>query len=893
MNKNILPPKLPLRFFRWYCHPDYREDIEGDLLERFERRMNEKAVNAAKWGFFTDVMRLFRPGIIRSLEGNYRLNQYAMFKNYFKVGFRNILKYKLFSFINVFGLAVAMSICMLIMLMLADQKSYDQFHKKKDRTYRILSKMPRSMTPNASSPFPLAASMRENYAFVEDATHLVPRVGGDVMYGQKNQVIRGYFADSSFFNVFSFDLEKGNKNTALDMPNSMIISREIADLLFADENPIGKRVEFIDRALHIMDFDDGSITGSNPVDWGSFTITGVLDGQKHKSHLKFDVLVSGTSLQALYNQGKLRDLSNYWEWYSYCYTYVVLNRDIKEGDLANALDELVIKHYADLENIRGLKLIPQALNNITPGKFAGNPPSLRLPIEAYYFLGFLALVIIISACLNYTNLSIARALTRGKEIGIRKVNGANRGNLILQFLSESVITVFIALIMANLLLMLIKPAFTGLWANQYLNFDLSGNIVVYFLFLAFALFTGLAAGTYPALHLSRFKPVSILKNPGKEGSGKFSFLKLLSIFQFVVSLFFITTSILIAKQFKHFIEFEYGFETENIINIPLQGNDYQRLSNVLSAVPGVSVVSGSEYIPATAGGHGIGIRKLGSKEKHTHFQILAADSNFVHNLGLKIVAGNNLPPVDKSDRFILVNEAAVKALGYQSPTEILGQSFEANTHRDQLEVIGIMDDFRFRAPFEDDKIAPLMIRNQLKSFNYINAKIASSDISGTVSKLEDKWQQIDMAHPFKYQFFDDQLANANRWIGDIVSIIGFIAFLAITIACLGMLGMTIYTTERRTKEVGIRKVLGARDLNITFLLSRKFLGIILTAICIGIPLSFVVNGLWLQNFPNRVDFGFDVMSLGTLILLILSLITIGSQTFIASRRDPVQSLKHE
>ena len=816
-----------------------------------------------------------------------------MFKNYFKVGFRNILKYKAFSFINVFGLSVAMSICMLIILMLADQSSYDQFHDKKDRTYRILSKIKSSATANASSPFPLASTIREDYSLIEEATHLVPRVGGDLTYGQKNQEIRGFFADSSFFKVFGFELEKGNKHNALDKPNSMIITSEIAALLFAEENPLGKRVEFTDRNLLLIHFDVGGAAGSNPVDWGSFIITGVLDVKQYKSHLKFDVLISGASLPTLYNQGKLPDRTDNWQQYSYCYTYVVLNPDNNKQDIAASLDDLVSRKYADFENLRDLKLIPQSLNNITPGKFVGNPPSLRLPIEAYYFLGFLALIIMISACFNYSNLSIARALTRAKEIGVRKVNGAKRGNLITQFLSESIITVLLALIMASVLLLLIKPAFEALWANEYLNFDLSGNLVVYFIFLCFALFIGLLAGAYPAIYLSGFIPVRALKNLQNMRSGKLRIRKVLSVSQFIISLFFIITSILIAKQFRHFLAFDYGFDSETIVNIPMQGNSYQRLTNQLSTVPGVTGVSASEYILATSGGHGIGIKRLDSEEEFMHFEILPADSGFISGHGLKIIAGKNLQAAGKSNRFVLINEAAVKALGYQFPSEILGQNLEANTHEEKLEVIGVIRDFKFRAPFEDDKIGPFMIRNQPEYFTYINVKITSYDVSGTLSKLEDKWKEIDQIHSFKYRFFDDQLAEANQWIGDIISIVGFIAFLAVTIACLGMLGMAIYTTERRTREVGIRKAFGAQNLDITFLLSRGFVNILLIAICIGVPLSFVINNLWLQNLPNRVDLGLDTALLGTLILTVLGLITVGSQTVIASRRNPVDSLKHE
>ena len=383
-----------------------------------------------------------------------------MFRNYLKVGLRNIFKYKVFSFINVFGLAVAMSVGMLIILMLADQQSYDQFHAKKDRIYRVLSHEKGSAVPNATSPFPLAAALPE-YAAVEEATHLIPKAGGDATYGEKSVEMRGFFADSSFFRVFSFDLIAGDKRRALNQPNAMVITRERAEALFGDQEAVGRRVEFTNRGLRLLKFDFVSDPGTSPADWGSFTVTGVIDPGQYKSHIKFDMLVSAASLPALYRQEKVTDYTGDWHQYAQCYTYVLLKPESSELDLATSLDDLVAHQYADAEELAGLKLVPQSLDVIGVGHFVGNPLSLRLPIEAYYFLGFLALIILLSASLNYTNLSIARALTRAKEIGVRKVTGAKRRDLIYQFLSESVLTVLFALALAYLLLTVVKSAFHG------------------------------------------------------------------------------------------------------------------------------------------------------------------------------------------------------------------------------------------------------------------------------------------------------------------------------------------------------------------------------------------------------------------------------------------------
>ncbi len=887
-----VPPRFAKHLILFFLKDDLAEEVQGDLEEKFYVTCARKSHFRASVNYWYQVLHYMRPFAFKN-SALLTLIHFGMFETYFKTGWRNILKYKAFSFINIFGLALAMSVCMLIMLMLNDQNSYDQFHKNKDRTFRVLSKIRKSASPNASSPVPLARTMVTDYTVAEAATHLLPGVGGDAVYGQRSVELRGYFADSSFFRVFSFDLENGDVSRALNTPNAMVISSEVASVLFQGEDPVGKRIEFSDRGLKLNRIDFGSEINSTPVDWGGFVISGVLDTKKFKSHLKFDVLLSAASLPALHKEGKVPDFSDNWERYSFGYTYVILMPGKTQEDLNASLKDVVARNYANVEHLKGLRLIPQNLNDITPGIFVGNPSSFQLPVEAYYFLGFLALAIMISACLNYTNLSVARAITRSKEIGVRKVSGAKRTNLMVQFLSESVINAFLALLMAGVLLILLKPAFMKLWVNQYLNFDLQGHGFIYLMFLAFALLIGLIAGIFPAFHLSKYSPVAALKNLGTERRGKLSIRKLLTVSQLVISLFFIVTSLLIAKQFRHFLEFQYGFNSHNIVNIPLQGNNVTVLSNELGSMPGVASISACEFIPATAMTNGTGVRKSGSENDYTSFEHLRVDENFIENLELTIVAGKNLQAYENGDRFILVNETASKRLGFSSASEAVGQILDVSAYSEPMVVIGVIKDFRFQTPVMEDQIGPLLFRNQPEQFNYLNVRVASDDLKSTLAGLEQKWKAVDPVHSFKYQFFDDQLVKVNQWMGDLVSIIGFIGFLAIIIACLGLLGMAMYTTERRTKEVGIRKVLGAADSSIVLLLSRGFLTLLLIAVLVSAPLTYFLNNLWLQTFPNRVEFGPGIMLTGCAILFTLGLLTIGSQTFRATRKNPVDSLKIE
>ena len=474
-----------------------------------------------------------------------------------------------------------------------------------------------------------------------------------------------------------------------------------------------------------------------------------------------------------------------------------------------------------------------------------------------------------------------------------KVSGAKRKNLVFQFLNESILTTLLALVMAVNLLIVVKSAFMNLWLNRYLNFDLQESFSVYLVFTGLAVFIGFLAGVFPALSLSKYNPVKVLKNIESLRPGKLGLRKILSVSQLVVSLFFIVTSILMYNQIQHFFAFEYGFTSENIVNIELQGNDYRILSNELSSVPGVSTISASEYLPATGVSHSKGLKKTDSEE-FTEVAILAADENFIDNLELNIVAGRNLPATaESSEHFILVNETAAKKFGYEEASQIVGQVFLMESAEDPVEVIGVIEDFYFQSAMIADEIGPFMLLNQPDEFIYANLKIVSSDLKGVIANLEGKWNSMDPVHPFKYHFFDEQVAVLNQALGDLLSILGFIAFLAVTIACLGLLGMAMYNTERRRKEIGIRKVLGAAEATIVLLLSKDFLKMLLISIFIAAPLSYFANNAWLQNFPNRVEFGFGTVFLGSVILLSVGLITIGSQTLKAAGSNPVDSLRME
>lgn len=814
-----------------------------------------------------------------------------MLKNYFSVSWRNLLKYKVFSSINLFGLALAMSVCLLIILMLTDQSRYDRFHEKQNRIYRILSYAEGSRQPYATSPLPLASSLKEEYPIIEETTTLTPAVGGDAIYNNKIAEMRGYFASPSFFRVFSFQLDQGNASSALSEPNTVVISRELAYQLFGYESPIGKTLEFSDRQLPFPQEIEGLESPS--VNWGLFTVTGVIDEAKCKSHLHFDALVSAATLLRLVQEKKIEDRIGDWEWYFKSYTYALLREDKSLSDLQIALSDLVSHKYAGVtsEQVKGFVLMPQPISEIQLGLMA-NDTNNRMPRIGYYFLAFLALIIMLLACLNYTNLSIARALTRVKEIGIRKVTGASRSALVVQFLCESILTSLLALTLAIGFLRIVALGFKGLWVNQYLQFELPLTVEAVLLFVGFAVAIGLLAGFYPAIHLSSHQPVKVLRGAGNFKVGKMGMRKVLSIVQFVVSLLFITTAILIHNQFQHYMNFDYGFRSANMVNIELQGVNDQQLAIELNKVKGVVSTAASDFIPAIGGNNGIALRKVNNKDEYTSGSVLLTNQNFISTFGLTLLAGKNLSPSgEQAEGEIVVNEATVHSLGFKRADEIIGETLEVKDSQELVRVVGVVKDFRYRMLINQHGIGPLALRNRPGQFKYLTVQLTSSNPLATISEMEGQWKKMDAVHPFKYSFYDSQLAATHQGIFDVVTIIGFIALSTIIIACLGLLGMTIYSAERKTKEVGIRKILGAANENIAYLLSKEFLKMLFVAIVIGAPLSYFFSNMWLQTLPNRVEFGFVTVLISTFILLLFGLLTIVSQTWRAARRNPVESLK--
>jgi len=816
-----------------------------------------------------------------------------MFRNYLKIAIRNIARHKSFSFINILGLAISMSTCLLVILILADLKSYDQFHTKKDRIYRLLSK-PQGSEANATTPYPLGDALVEEYHGIESMVRIRSWVGGDVRYGDNVAPLSAYYASKDFLKVFDFGLAEGNKYKALEEPNSIVLSHELAEQLFKDEDPLGKQVSFIDKGMGFLGMD----LGAKENDLGNFIVTGVLDKNPYKSHFEFEALFSFSTLESLAKQGKETIEWESWRSYWSYYHYIMLKEDVSTNDLESVLTSISETQYAPFDKFN-LNFILEPLPEITPGKMHSNPISLRLPIEAFYFLAILAILVIFSACFNYTNLSIAKALSRAREVGLRKISGAYRKQIFFQFISEAVVISFIALILAVGLLQIIKIGFAGLWLSKYIQIQLDENLYIGLAFILFSMATGIVAGLIPATYLSSFKPVSVLKADfGSTKTNKGGFLgkaglsKSLIVAQFTISLLFIITATLVYFQLNYVMKKEYGFDKENIINIKILPRQYDIVKTEMSSYPEIKKISACSFIPATGFEYGSQIKDSMNPDDSLYVSFMSVDQNLLENLGLKIIAGDIFPDkTSTSEQYIMVSELTVKELGFENPNEILGRNYYCKNADKDLQVIGVFSNFHHKMFL--DEMGPMAFRNNPDDFKWANIKITGNDIPGTLSFLEGKWKEIDEVHSFEYRFMDEQLANTHGLIRDILTIVGYIAFLAISIACMGLLGMAIFSTESRIKEIGVRKVMGGSTQHLVFLLSRKFIILLGIAAIIGSPIAYFINNIWLQEFAYRVNFGVGIFAIGIGILLILSLITVGSQTYRTANSNPADTLRTE
>jgi putative ABC transport system permease protein len=797
-----------------------------------------------------------------------------MLVNYLKIAFRNLSKHKLFSFINIFGLALGMCIGLIVIMGLQHDFSFDNFHPAPARTYRVISDVTNREGYNfrlASTPVPLAAALKDNYAFVENTVRLYPAWSGKAVAGGKRLHAKVAFTDPAFFKLFGFQLMQGNPTTALNGPNKIVLNQTTATRFFGSEDPVGKSVEFPNL--------------------GTFLVTGVVNNLAHKSHIDFDIYCSMSSIATLETTGKLPAVSNDWGNFFKGYTYVLLKKGATAKQLKTALANLS-KEYKTSgptdKSKAGFDL--QGITDISPGEDLGNAIGRGATTGKVAAEATIAFIILLSACFNYTNLSLARSLKRAKEVGIRKVSGAARSQVFQQFLVESLLIAFISLALAYFMMECLKN-YTSL-RDEFFIEGARMNAPLVAWFLAFALFAGLLAGVVPAFTLSTFRSVDVLKNLANvKLFGRNGLRKALIVFQFSLSLVIIIFMQVFNKQFHYMATADYGFNREQLINIPLQGADYQLLKTELEKIPGVERVSASsDNLGRSASGNVIVKKQVPDPGMQLRF--FDVDQNFIDNMALKMLAGSNFNhAVNGQEKYVIINEQALPALKFASPAAAIGQVILLNDTT-RVQIAGVVKDFNFEG-FEH-VIRPMMFRNREAEFKIVQVRtpVPETAAANLVAAIKRSYVTINRQDEFSYTWFGREFSG-NKGGGSSFTMLALLAFMGVTIACLGLLGMVVYTVEGRTKEVSIRKIMGAGLAAIMALLSKSFFKLIFIAMAIAVPLGWICSYFFLQIFAIRVEIGAGILVLACSAIFLLAFEVIGSQVYRVARTNPATNLRTE
>lgn len=803
-----------------------------------------------------------------------------MFKSIILTAFRNILRNKAFSAINLIGLSVSMSLAMLIILIVKEQMTFDTFHNDRDRIYRISTRALRvegGSEDYASAPLPLGQVIKDEYTFAENVVTINRRLNGDAIYGNINVPLSGLIVDPSFLQMFNFQFEQGNPSTALSQPNNLVLTQQAAERIFGELDPLGQTM---------------SING-----YGEFTVTGVLKKFPGKTHFEFEALASSTAIPVWEKDGVIGSSIGNWNNYYGSYVYFKLKEGHTPAEAAEVLPAIVKKYYSNLKletRDRGYEFFLMPLNSITPGPMMSNQLGNGMPTILLIFLSTLAGIVLIMSVFNFTNLMIAKSLTRAREIGVRKVIGAKRVQVFVQFVGETVIFALLALVVSYILLQFLKTGYLQLPLNEEFAMNLEEDYLLYLIFIVFAIVVGIIAGLLPAGYLSAFKPLNVLKDSANiRVYSRLSFRKMLMVAQFTFSVIFVIVVLIIHSQIDFMLTADYGFNQKDILNVRLQGTDFEKFATEAKSIPGVVTVGGVSHALGTSSDRASDFKKNLGDEPFV-MRDFVMDENYISNLDLTFLAGRNFDPATESGReiHVILNESALQQFNFPDPVSAIGQSVFVDDSV-QLEVIGVVRDFHFR-PL-NSKIGPLALRYNKNELGYASLKIVPGQKESVIASLLPLWKRLDAVHQMEYMMMDEQIDNDYREAGfsDILVIIGYITFLAVTLACLGMLGMAMYATQTRVKEVGVRKVMGASVTNVVMLLSRSFMILILIAVIIGVPVSIFVGSFFLEMFAYRIEISPLLVMGGIFVIAGLGLLIICSQTIRAARSNPVKSLRYE
>ncbi len=808
-----------------------------------------------------------------------------MFRNHFKTAWRNLMKYKFISFINLFGLTIGLTCCLLILTYILNELSYDKYNKNADRIYRVTRTFydgnHKEMLNLSTVAPPFGYYLPTDFSEIEKMTRLLNNGTTPLRY--KDKLINEpnvYFADENLFDVFTVDVLKGNPKTALNDPFSVMLTEETAKKYFGNEDPINKVIRANDQ------FD--------------VKVTGVYKDFPSNAHLHPNILVSFNTLKDSAVIGE-ENLRTNWGNNSF-FTYILLPKNYNIEGMKKRFPAFLDKHmagqYGPNQPSKFTKLDLQKLTDIHLYSHTDFEAEPNGDINRVYIFSAIALFILLIACINYMNLSTARSALRAKEIGIRKVVGARKKELIIQFLGESVLLTWSAIIIAFVLLYLLLP-----WLNKISSQNLSVSILFKWqilvpLFLA-PFVVGIISGIYPALFMSSFQPVKTLKGLFKVSGTSISFRKVLVVTQFAISIILIITTVVVFQQLRYMQNASLGYDKDHLITMAYnnQLNDqYEAFRNTLLQNPNIKAVGRSSRIPTGRLLDGMGAQVPGNDSMvpvKADIRFLATDYDFIPAYGIPLAAGRNFSRSYGTDTSnFIINEAAVKAIGWKSNDRAVGKDFKYGQFSGHI--IGVVKDFHFESLHE--AITPLVFVLPPPSqgfYNTISIKISGKNIASSLETIKDTWQKFLPQLPYQYSFFDENFAKLYDAEHKQETIFTTFACIAIIIACLGLFGLSAFAISQRVKEIGVRKVLGASTTTIVGLLSKDFLKLVLIAAVIAFPIAWYAMHNWLQDFAYRINIQWWVFIIAAIIAALIALITVGMQAIKAATANPVKSLRTE
>ncbi len=884
---NYSPPRWAMRFFRWYCRKDLADGMEGDMLELYQRRAQQKGKFKANFLFIWNVLRFFQPFALKQKsEFHHSLTTIDMFSNYLKIAYRNLIKSKAFTAINIFGLAIGISSFIIMMSFVFNELSYDRFHSNADRVYRLtynyeagsgarqIARVPYPLKPILLSEYPEVETLVRFYRNTLDVT--------TVRYGEKNFTEDDIlFVDPEVFEVFDFRLESGNPETALKDMNSIVMTRRAAAKYFGDENPMGK----------IVEYKNGD----------ELQVTGILAELPDNSHLQFDMLVPLELQRQRWMRGNGNnsyDFEQDWNW-SGALTYILL----KEGSSIETFNSKFLEEGRDFFDrddntefeFSGFPLSDIHLHSDMSGELEANGNMGQV-----IGFGVIALLILVIACINFINLSTARSAQRAKEVGLRKVMGALRQQLIGQFISEAMLIAFVATGIGVLIVELLLPYFNEFMGKKLSIPYLDGPFVIPGLVLG-AITIGLFSGLYPAFYLSRFEPSKTLKgNLGARGQGNVRIRRLLVGTQFIISNLLIIGIFVVQSQLDFLRNKDLGFDKDQIMVLK-HGTKIDDQFDLFN-----SRISNIPYVEAANLGYVAGKRAFTQT-----FRVDGQDLDAGKSMGIKYVSYDFAKMFDLdviNGRFfskeilsdsagaMMLNESAVQQFGWTNE-QALGKKFSFiggsdNQTRFEGRIIGILKDANFESLYQP--IKPSVFK--ISQWGSISIKLNvqnGEELRTAIDDINVVWDEIAPTWPFEYSFLDQELEAQYVKEQRLGQAVQYFTFLAIFIACLGLFGLASFTVQQKTKEIGVRKVLGASVRSILILVSKSYIGLIVISFLVATPLGYWLSNQWLQNFEFRIFVGPFYFIIAGLISIGIAALAISSQSLKAASSNPIKTLRHE